>query len=206
MQIRVENEETVQISGYVNAVERNSKPIWSRMGKFIERIAQGAFKKALARNNDVHILLNHNWQRDLGSTKKGNLKLTEDNIGLRAEATLNDKELVNKAKNGDLIGWSFGFSDRDVENTTEHDTPVRIIRDLELFEVSILDRAKRPAYTGTLLSVREETGEPVFSSAEFLDEAETRGIAKAVAEENTKVDYKEAEKIINEIKGGSKNE
>ena len=206
MQIRVENEETVQISGYVNAVERNSKPIWSRMGKFIERIAQGAFKKALARNNDVHILLNHNWQRDLGSTKKGNLKLTEDNIGLRAEATLNDKELVNKAKNGDLIGWSFGFSDRDVENTTEHDTPVRIIRDLELFEVSILDRAKRPAYTGTLLSVREETGEPVFSSAEFLDEAETRGIAEAVAEENTKVDYKEAEKIINEIKGGSKNE
>lgn len=206
MQIRVENEETVQISGYVNAVERNSKPIWSRMGKFIERIAQSAFKKALARNNDVHILLNHNWQRDLGSTKKGNLKLTEDNIGLRAEATLNDKELVNKAKNGDLIGWSFGFSDRDVENTTEHDTPVRIIRDLELFEVSILDRAKRPAYTGTLLSVREETGEPVFSSAEFLDEAETRGIAEAVAEENTKVDYKEAEKIINEIKGGSKNE
>ena len=72
--------DTVEISGYVNAVERNSKPLMSRIGQFIERICKGAFKKAIKRNNDIHILLNHDWNRDLGSTKQGNLELTEDNI------------------------------------------------------------------------------------------------------------------------------
>ena len=31
-------------------------------------------------NNDIHILLNHDWDRDLGSTKQGNLELEEDNV------------------------------------------------------------------------------------------------------------------------------
>ena len=48
--------DSVEIEGYVNAIERNSKPLWSRMGQFIERICKGAFKKALKRNDDVKIL------------------------------------------------------------------------------------------------------------------------------------------------------
>ena len=79
MEIRVK-EDRVHISGYVNAIERNSKPLMSRVGQFIERICKGAFKKALKRNNDVHILLNHDWNRDLGSTKQGNLKLLDFKI------------------------------------------------------------------------------------------------------------------------------
>ena len=63
MEIRVK-EDSVEIEGYVNAVERASKPLMSRVGQFIERICKGAFKKALKRNNDVHILLNHDWNRD----------------------------------------------------------------------------------------------------------------------------------------------
>ena len=58
----------VEVEGYVNAIERNSKPLQSRIGKFIERICKGAFKKAIKRNDDIHILLNHDWERDLGST------------------------------------------------------------------------------------------------------------------------------------------
>ena len=75
-------EDKVEIEGYVNAIERYSKPLMSRIGQFIERICKGAFKKAINRNNDIHILLNHDWKRDLGSTKLGNLELKEDNIGL----------------------------------------------------------------------------------------------------------------------------
>lgn len=154
----------------VNAIERNSKPLMSRIGKFIERVCKGAFAKAIKRNNDIHILLNHDWNRDLGSTKQGNLELTEDNIGLHARATITDKEVIEKARRGDLVGWSFGFSDRDVENSIEKGMPTRSIKDLDLYEVSILDRTKTPAYDGTLITAREETNEIHFRGAEFIDE------------------------------------
>ena len=162
--------DTVEISGYVNAVERNSKPLMSRIGQFIERICKGAFKKAIKRNNDIHILLNHNWERDLGSTKEGNLELNEDNIGLFARATITDPDVVQKARNGDLVGWSFGFADRDVENTLENGVPTRAVKDLDLYEVSILDRTKSPAYEGTLITARAETNEIHFRGDDFIDE------------------------------------
>ena len=99
MQIRIK-EDSAEIEGYVNAIERKSKPLKSRMGQFIERICKGAFRKALERNDNVRLLLNHNWQRDLGGTKEGNLELTEDAIGLKARATITDKEVIDEARNG----------------------------------------------------------------------------------------------------------
>lgn len=173
MEIRV-REDSVEITGYVNAVERASKPLMSRVGQFIERICKGAFKKALKRNNDVHILLNHDWNRDLGSTKKGNLELEEDNIGLRARAIITDKDVIEKARNGELVGWSFGFQDRDVENTIERGMPHRAVKDLDLAEVSILDRAKTPAYDGTLIMARDDTEEIHFRGEDFIDEVSIR--------------------------------
>ena len=162
--------DTVEISGYVNAVERNSKPLMSRIGQFIERICKGAFQKAIKRNNDIHILLNHNWDYDLGSTKEGNLELNEDNIGLFARATITNPEVVQKARNGDLVGWSFGFSDREVQNSLENGVPTRAVKDLDLYEVSILDRTKSPAYEGTLITARAETNEIHFRGDEFIDD------------------------------------
>lgn len=169
MKINV-RQNTVEISGYVNAVERNSKPLMSRIGQFIERICKGAFKKAINRNNDIHILLNHNWERDLGSTKEGNLELVEDNIGLFARATINDPEVVEKARNGDLVGWSFGFADREVQNSLENGIPTRAVKDLDLYEVSILDKTRSPAYEGTLITARSETNEIHFRGDDFIDE------------------------------------
>ena len=166
--------DSVEIEGYVNAIERNSKPLWSRMGQFIERICKGAFKKALKRNDDVKILLNHDPSRELGSTKQGNLELEEDNIGLKARAIITDKEVVEKAKNGDLVGWSFGFTDREVENTIERGMPLRAVKDLNLEEVSILDRTKTPAYDGTLIMARDDDGELHFRGEDFIDEVSIR--------------------------------
>lgn len=146
----------------------------SRIGQFIERICKGAFKKALKRNDDVHILLNHDWNRDLGSTKKGNLELTEDNIGLHARACITDKEVVKKARNGDLVGWSFGFQDRDVDNSTYDGMPYRAVKDLDLFEVSILDKSKSPAYDGTLITARAEGEELHYRGEDFIDDIEIK--------------------------------
>lgn len=192
--------DSVEIEGYVNAVERASKPLMSRIGKFIERICKGAFEKAIKRNNDIHILLNHDWNKDLGSTKQGNLELKEDNIGLHARACITDKDVIKKARNGDLIGWSFGFSDRDVENSIERGIPARAVKDLDLYEVSILDRTKIPAYDGTLITARSETNEIHFRGADFIDEVnilddeektiknEPEGSISEEVEEKTEVD------------------
>ena len=165
----------VEIEGYVNAIERDSKPLWSRVGQFIERICKGAFKKALKRNDDVHILLNHDWDRDLGSTKAGNLELEEDNIGLKARATITDPEVIEKARAGDLVGWSFGFTDRDVINSIRDGMPHRAVKDLDLAEVSILDRRKSPAYEGTLISARSEDDIVHFRGEDFIDDVEVTG-------------------------------
>ena len=160
--------DSVEIDGYVNAVERRSKPLRSRIGQFMERICKGAFKKAIERNDNIRLLLNHDWDRDLGGTKEGTLELTEDNIGLHARAKITDKEVVKKARNGDLVGWSFGFKDRDVDQHEENGMPTRDVKDMDLFEVSILDRTRTPAYDGTLVSVRSEDdiqyrGEPMLA-------------------------------------------
>lgn len=184
----------VEIEGYVNAIERDSKPLWSRVGQFIERICKGAFKKALKRNDDVHILLNHDWSRDLGSTKQGNLELEEDNIGLRVRACITDPEVVKKARAGELVGWSFGFSDRDVINSIRDGMPHRAVKDLDLAEVSILDKRKSPAYEGTLISARSEDDTMHFRGEDFIDEVEVKEDQPEVTEDAKSVENASNEK------------
>lgn len=213
-------EDSVEIDGYVNAVERLSKPLNSRIGKFRERIKAGAFKRAIERNDDIHVLLNHDANRDLGSTKRGNLELHEDNIGLRAKATITDAEVVEKAKHGDLVGWSFGFSDRDVDTRDEDGMMTRDVKDLDLYEVSILDRSKVPAYDGTLIQARDTNGDAVsLNTGEVMTDdkpevTEEKQVGKPVEktedktvekrdeseENNSKIDYGKWEKLIAELK------
>lgn len=193
LKIRIRND-SVEIDGYVNAIERYSKPLNSRIGKFTERIKKGAFKRALERNDDVHILLNHDWERDLGSTKAGNLELTEDAIGLRAKATVTDSDVIKKARQGDLVGWSFGFTDKDVDTKEVDGMTTRDVKDLNLYEVSLLDRTKTPAYDGTLVSVRADEG--ILHGSMLETEVEIRD-----EPEEKPLDYSEAEKLLKEIKG-----
>lgn len=173
-------EDSVFISGYVNAIERISKPIRESLhGKiktFVERIKAGVFRSALKRNDNVLVLLNHNYERVLASTKDGNAILEEDNIGLRAEITITDKEVVEKARSGKLSGWSFGFVANDDEETNEDNNPypIRTVTDMELIEVSILDETKAPAYYGTSIEMREGGAKVVEIRAdEFTNEEQT---------------------------------
>ena len=158
MRVEVRND-SVFISGYVNAVERLSKPIRETLHgsirTFLERIKAGVFRNALKKNDNVLVLLNHDNNRVLASTKDGNAVLTEDNIGLRAEITITDAEVVQKAREGKLSGWSFGFIANDDEITTEGKDEIRTVTDMELLEVSILDDTKAPAYYGTSIEARE---------------------------------------------------
>jgi len=183
IQIRADS---VTIEGYVNAVERASKPLNSRLGKFVEKICAGAFNRALGRAQDVRILLNHDWSRDLGGIKDGNLELEEDNIGLHARATITDPEVIKDARNGDLVGWSFGFDDlpNGVEETRDEETglPFRKVKDLALYEVSLLNRKKTPAYVGTLVNVRDDGSTVYYSEDNISETVET--IVEAVRAED----------------------
>lgn len=211
--------DSVEIEGYVNAVERDSKPLWSRMGQFIERVKKGAFKRALERNNDVKLLLNHDESRELGSTAQGNLELKEDSIGLRARAEITDAEVIEKAKSGKLTGWSFGYYDRPdgVIKRMIDGILRRDISDMDLEEVSILDNTKNPAYEGTLIMARADSGKMQFRSEPFINdisvtheetpeatppaEKEKREETKPKQQEAEKIDYSKYENIINEMKG-----
>lgn len=159
----------LHISGYVNAVERESRRLPARMcsrakSDFVEKISAGAFGRAVSRAREVRLMFNH--KRDIGGTGDGSLKLVEDNIGLKAEATVTDPETVEAAKRGELRGWSFGFTGaKDRWEDVSEGLQRRTIDDLDLQEVSIL--SVTPAYVGTSVELRGESlAETEFRSAE----------------------------------------
>lgn len=145
----------VLLDGYVNAVDRESRVLPSPRGRFKEKIIPKTFEKALQRATDVELRFNHDKARKLGSIREGNLQLYEDNIGLRAIATVSDDEVIQKAKNGELRGWSFGFIDNKPNwQEGENGIQMRFLEDIDLLEVSILD--KTPAYIATSIEARGE--------------------------------------------------
>lgn len=165
--------DSVLIEGYVNAVARDSRPMRDKGTgqRFVEQIVPGAFKRALEQN-EVDLLLDHDENRKLGSTQT-NLTLCEDAIGLRARAEITDPEVIQKARDKKLRGWSFGFYERDA---SEEDIPNgmkrRYIEEMQLVEVSLIDEKKVPCYTGTSIETRAEgkeilTAEPLEVRAEY---------------------------------------
>ena len=188
--------DTVVITGYVNAIERYSKPITdtlrNKVQTFIERVKAGVFRTALKRNNDVKVLLNHDMNRELANTKDGSAKLEEDNIGLRAEVTITDAEVVEKARQNKLVGWSFGFYANADDVGAEGENTTRTITDMDLVEVSILDDTKSPAYYGTSIEARCEGGRRMEVREEVLNEVEEQ----EVQEEQQSIDIEQLADIV----------
>lgn len=181
MKIEIRNNQVV-LDGYVNVVERESRVLPSVRGKFVETIKAKTFERALLKNDDVKMLFNHNEQRELGSMKQGNLELFEDAIGLRAIATITDEEVIEKAKNKQLRGWSFGFvAKKDTWLDGENGIQKRILEDIDLLEVSILD--KTPAYIATSIEVRDEN-EVITEQRSEDFEAEITDLSTNTYEEN----------------------
>ena len=196
MRIEIRND-SVLLDGYVNAVGRDSKPVITPHGKVVEQIEPRAFGRALERAENVDTLLNHSKERKLGSIKDGNIQLFEDNIGLRAICTVTDSEVMQKAKDGKLKGWSFGmYVNKDRIEERAGDIPRRIISDLDLFEVSIIDDRMSPCYVGT--SIEQRADQEVIT--------EQRGNEfRAVTEDQTRktpIDYTEFENKIKKLKEG----
>jgi len=179
LQIEIRSSNEAVISGYVNAVERDSRIMPKGKGatavrSFVERVRAGTFDKAIKRGTPIELRFNHD--KIIGNTTS-NLELYEDNIGLYARAIISDTEVIEKAQRGELRGWSFGFIAEGETWDKEGELDRRTLEDIDLKEVSILD--KTPAYFGTSVEVRGEESN-VF---------ETRGIAgniKLIGKESPK--------------------
>lgn len=201
MKVEVRNNKII-IDGYVNAVERESKVLYDTRGEFIEKIRAGVFQKALERADNVRVLLDHEQDRELADTKSGKAKLYEDNIGLRAIVEIEDSEVIEKAKNNKLRGWSFGFlCNKEDRKTNDDGIEERIVRDLDLLEVSIIDDRKYPAYIGTSIEMREdkvriaEYRNAEFSEIEIREEPEQQP-----TKEVEKIDYSDYEERLKKVK------
>lgn len=156
MKVRIRND-SVYISGYVNAVGRDSKLIKEADGsEYVEQMAPGVFADALRKATEpVKALRNHDPALVLGENGQ-NLRLEEDNIGLYAELETSDPATIEKARAKKLRGWSFGFVDLNFEREYTFSGKERRIRtEIDLKEVSLLDDEKYPAYTGTSVNARE---------------------------------------------------
>lgn len=158
MKIRVYPDK-VKISGYVNVCERISKKLCEQGQEFYEKIREGAFSEAISRNNNIKLLLNHDYNKELANTSS-DLTLYEDSIGLYAEAEVRDLEVIEKAQNGQLHGWSFGFVPlKENKEALYRELPLRSVEYLNLYEVSILDNEHIPAYNSMSLNVRDNSNE-----------------------------------------------
>ena len=160
MEVRQLDDGSLHITGYVNITDKKSRVLKDNKGNlFVERVEPRCFKRALEKNN-VDFLLNHDTSKKLGSIADGNLKLIDDNIGLKIEATVNNEEVRQAYENGGFSGFSYGFQKiRDNFRDWDNGIQLRTLQDIKLIEVSLLDSTKTPAYFGSLVNVehREES-------------------------------------------------
>jgi uncharacterized protein len=149
VEVRAEGQ-TIKVSGYAAVFNERA----SIGGLFEERIAPGAFRAAIGRD-DVVFLVNHNGL-PLARTRSGTLTLIEDERGLYMETELDPEDpdvraIVPKMKRGDLDKMSFAFYPSVQEWDESGDLPLRTIREAALADVSIVTN---PAYSGTEIGLR----------------------------------------------------
>lgn len=182
------------LEGYA-AVFNVDTVIDSWEGKFIERIAPGAFRKTLAERADrVKVLFNHGFDPSIGDKPLGKPEsMREDKTGLKVRVPLDDtsynRDLVASLRSGALDGQSFRFSVRREEwqdPEDEKSLPVRTLRELVLYEFGPVTF---PAYEATTAGVRARqaylawrtaSGAAPVGTPEPPDDAAASGTSPAV--------------------------
>jgi uncharacterized protein len=157
-ELRVDGGDSPKITGYAAVFDT-----WTDIGgMFREKVAPGAFKKSL-KEADVRALWNHDPNYVLGRNKAGTLNMKEDDKGLRVEIDPVDsgwsRDLLKSMKRGDVSQMSFGFTVNKADDDYEEST--RVLRDVSLFDVSVVTY---PAYPTTTAQVRS-----AFEKGEVLE-------------------------------------
>jgi HK97 family phage prohead protease len=129
------------------------------LGGFFERIDRGAFSASLViERRDVLALFNHERSFLLGRTRSGTLKLFEDAHGLaftlRLPKTQLGEDVAELVSRGDVSQMSFRFIVPDGGDSwvRERGQTIRLLRRVELYEISLVPE---PAYPTTSVTLRE---------------------------------------------------
>jgi HK97 family phage prohead protease len=156
-----ETAEGMSFTGYAAVFNSDSEPL-----PFIERIAPGAFKRSLQSRNEVKLLWNHDAGEPLASVRGGTLRLVEDEIGLRVEATLANtsrgKDVAELIRSKTIDSMSFGFS--VIKDSWQGE--VRTLEAVRLFETSIVSW---PAYTATAGTISVRSAAPGIDADQLAD-------------------------------------
>ena len=146
--------------GYAAVFDSPSEPM-----PYTEFVRRGAFSKTLNDGADVRLLIDHEGV-PLARTKSGTLSLEEDERGLRVEAELDPENpdaarVLSAMRRGDLSQMSFAF--KTVKDSYSEDRSVRELKEVKLFDVSIVTF---PAYEDTVaeLRTRNETATVTVAS------------------------------------------
>ena len=159
-------------------------------GGFTEVIARGAAAKS-AGEADVRLLVNHDGvplARSKGG--EGTLTLSSDDVGLKVRAELDPanptvQELRSAMSRGDLDQMSFAFKIPKGENRQEwsSDYSLRTIREVQLFDVSVVTYPANPVTVAKLRSdeapVEEATLEVVPTRSLDVARAQAERLLKA---------------------------
>lgn len=204
--------DSVEVEGYVNAVGRDSRRLLDDYGNpYREQIKPGVFAEAIRKKSEtgteIEMKLDH--ERKIGGTSS-NLELEEDSIGLHARATITDAEVIQKARERKLQGWSFGFIPLDSVDEYTSDTHRVIVTDMDLREVTLVDDMAVPAYAGTSvhyrtdgeserLLTRSNDGEAIYT---VLDEPREEERTEEVEEkaEPASIDYSAYDAVITKLR------
>lgn len=191
--------DSVELEGYVVVTGRDSSAIMDRTTNalYFEQILPGVFGREL-QAKEIPVYLDHSPARKLG-TSRTNFEFEEDQIGVRVHAVILDPEIIRKAKEGKLRGWSFAFAGFKYEEEALHPDKkrreqigdVRIRRkiwDFNLEEISLIDDRKDPVYKGTSVIVIDADLEGKAKPAVTADAAEARIAALEIGSMKARID------------------
>jgi HK97 family phage prohead protease len=126
--------ESKRIVGHAAVFNQVAGPEWFR-----ERIQPGAFAQTI-KNDDIRALFNHDPNLVLGRNAAGTLSLKEDDNGLYMEIEPPDTTIANDVLasivRGDVTQASFAFRTLDDAWETNDGEEVRILKRVQLFDVS----------------------------------------------------------------------
>lgn len=137
--------------------------IGSRSWGFVERVAEGAFDRAIAERDDTIFCRDHDPSQLFGRVAAGTLLLASDGVGLAVDNDLPDtqgaRDTAVLLATGDLRGMSFAFCvDHDEWEILSDDDPeypgmeLRTILGIQpLYDVSVVTN---PAYPQTDAGLR----------------------------------------------------
>jgi hypothetical protein len=186
-----------------------SDALTDKMG-YIEKVARGAFRKALTASTNVPLLWQHERRDMLATTKSGNLKIREDGKGLLVEAKLPKNPLGEYVRSmieaGDVGGMSYGIATAPTDSKIERRDGIvyRTITGAQrMLDVTL---TWEPSYDATTVELRNLSGFAAVPLQELVGGLEDQTDATATEQKPpsrvSPYHGRMAEFIIEQLEGG----